>query len=178
MKKKLVVLLSGIVMAAALTGCGGASSSDEGKISLKDAKTDSISKASTKVFYEKGSLTGQALVDSINKREGSVTIATTNPDGSPNLAVAVPGAINDKYLVMGLAPNQTLENFKNHKIGVISYYIYNPAAQEKNDRNKGARLVVKMVEDKDTKEKLKKEAGEKANDNSLFLEIVEVKPLG
>ncbi len=161
-----------IIAAVLLVSCAG------GKDTASGGTVDGISKASTHFYYEKGSLAGEALFDSINSREGAVTIATVNEDGSPNMAVAVPGVIGDKYLMFGFSPNQTAENIRERKLAVIAYYIYTPDAQEKNDRNRGARLICEYVDDPVKINEIKDILGSQFSESSTFLEIVKILPLG
>ena len=164
MKKILISLLCGIVLSTSLIGCGSKDVNDNSDgatnnsgVVIENASVDSISKASTKAFYEESSLKGQELIDAINARSGSFTFATTNEDGSPNLAVFGFGMIDENYAMAGISENQTLQNLK---------------------RNKGARLVIKMIEDKNKIEELMTKTEGKSNENTTFFEIVEVKPLG
>lgn len=177
MNKRLIALLCGTVMAFSLTACGNKADSNTGVI-IENASVDSISKASTKAFYEESSLKGQELVDAVNARTGTFTYATTNEDGSPNLAIFGFGMIDENYAMAGISENQTLENLKRNKIAVVSFYQYDATATDKLERNKGARLVVKVVEDKDKIEELKSKTEGKSNENTTFFEIVEIKPLG
>ena len=177
MNKRLIALLCGTVMAFSLTACGNKADSNTGVI-IENASVDSISKASTKAFYEQSSLKGQELVDAVNARTGTFTYATTNEDGSPNLAIFGFGMIDENYAMAGISENQTLQNLKRNKIAVVSFYQYDATATDKFERNKGARLVIKLVEDKDKIDELKKKTEGKSNENTTFFEIVEVKPLG
>ena len=175
MNKRLIALLCGSVMALSLTGCGEKA---ETGVVIENASVDSISKASTKYFYEQSSLNGQELVDAINSRKGTFTYATTNEDGSPNLAIFGFGMIDEKYAMAGITENQTLQNLKRNKIGVVSFYQYNAEATDKFERNKGARLVIKVVEDQAKIDELKAKSEGKSGDTSTFFEVVEIKPLG
>ncbi|MCM0651007.1 pyridoxamine 5'-phosphate oxidase family protein [Clostridium swellfunianum] len=177
MKKGIITLLCVTIMTLSLVGCGSKADVNKG-IEIEKATVDSISKASTKNFYEQSSLKGQKLVDAVNARSGSFTFATTNKDGSPNLAVFGFGMIDEKYAMAGISQNQTLENLKRNKIGVVSFYQYNASAADKLERNKGARLVIKIVEDKAKIEELKKKTEGKSNESTIFFEIVETKALG
>ena len=185
MKKILISLLCGIVLSTSLIGCGSKDVNDNSDgatnnsgVVIENASVDSISKASTKAFYEESSLKGQELIDAINARSGSFTFATTNEDGSPNLAVFGFGMIDENYAMAGISENQTLQNLKRNKIAVVCFYQYNQSAEDKLERNKGARLVIKMIEDKNKIEELMTKTEGKSNENTTFFEIVEVKPLG
>ena len=78
----------------------------------------------------------------------------------------------------GISQNQTLENLKRNKIAVVSFYQYDANATDKLERNKGARLVVRVIEDQAKIDELKSKTEGKSNENTTFFEIVEIKPLG
>lgn len=142
---------------------------------------DNFTSASVSNFYADSSLSGEALWDAFDKMELAPTIATVNPDGTANLAVFIPGyhtELNgEDYFGFGFAENQTIANIQRTKTGVISLFIYNPAAEEKADRYTGARLVFELVEDADTLKALK-EANEKISDTATMVKVTEIKPIG
>lgn len=152
--------------------------SKESVIRLKDEaeKVDSFTSASVKNFYEASSLKGEDLFQAIKERKCAISVATVNPDGSPNAAVVIPGMADEKTLMFGLADNQTKVNFKERKDAVVTAYIYNPESEEKLERNVGARLVTKYIDDEAKIEELMKKT--EANEGTMFLEIVEILPLG
>lgn len=182
MKKSLSILTAlTIISTLALTGCGKkadtSASADKGNIDIvKTAKVDSISAASKTYFYEKSALKDNALLEAIKQRKGASTVATTNVDGSPNLAVVVPGLADDNTLMFEMAENQTKVNVQDRKIAVLSVYIYNPTAAEKTERNVGAKVVLKLVEDKDKIKQLTEKT--KAKEGTIFMEMVKTMPLG
>lgn len=144
----------------------------------ENGNIDSISAASTNMYYEESSLTGEALMTSIANREGAVAIATTNPDGTPNIATTIPGVASDKHLSFGIVPNQTTNNLFGNKIAVMSYYVYEAQEEDKFERNKGARLVLQLVEDEATIKELREANPDTTSDTTIFTEIVKVLPLG
>lgn len=139
---------------------------------------DSITAASGQVYYPAGSYdlpTLQAAL-AVYPYKVTVGIATTNSDGSPNLAVAIPGITEDgKYLKLGLADNRTKTNLTERELVVVMFYEYNPSAVEKTDRNKGTRVVAQYVGDEENA-RMNKEAN--AKNPSIYLEIVELLPIG
>ncbi|MCB2288560.1 peptidoglycan-binding protein [Clostridium sp. CS001] len=137
---------------------------------------DSISAASKTYYYESSSLTGVKLMDAIKARSGATSVATTNQDGTPNIATVVPGVADENHLQFGISPNQTSANILERKIAVLTFYIYNPTAVEKADRNIGARVVLKLVEDETKIKDLMTKT--KAAEGTIFMEIVKVLPLG
>lgn len=179
-RTKATAIALAAITAISLTACSSAKK-EEVKTSgvvIEKASVDTISKASTKYYYEKSALQGKDLVDAVNARSGSFTYATTNEDGSPNLAVFGFGMIDEKYAMAGITASQSLENIKRNKIAVVSFYQYNPKAEDKLERNKGARLIIKLIEDKAKIDELKAKTQGKSNESTIFFEIVQTKPLG
>ncbi|MBL8966670.1 MAG: hypothetical protein JNG85_06645 [Spirochaetaceae bacterium] len=141
---------------------------------------DAISKASTTQYYAKSSLQGDELWKALETMQCAISVATVNADGTPNAAVVIPGVTKDRSaLVFGLAPNQTIENFKARKFAVVTAYIYNPTATEKLDRNKGARIVVEYISDPaEIKRQIEDNKNPRITEKSTFMKIVRVMPLG
>lgn len=80
------------------------------------------------------------------------------------------------YFVFGLADNQTKLNLQENKVGVLSLYQYNPKAEDKMERNVGARIKFEVVEDEDIINKLSEE--NEIREGSIICHAVEVLPLG
>jgi len=137
---------------------------------------DSISAASKTYYYESSSLTGTKLMDAISGRKGATTVATTNEDGTPNIATVIPGVAGENHLMFGISPNQTSANMKERKLAVLTVYIYTPSAVEKADRNIGARVILKLVEDPIKLNELMLKT--KGTASTIYMEIVKVLPLG
>lgn len=163
--KKLLSILACVVL---LAGCSSTSAADE------------FTSASVKNFYEESSLRDDALFSALDQRIGAPAVATVNPDGTPNLAVFSYGHLEEKYLLFSLSENQTLENIKNNKEGVALFYVYTPDMTiTKFERNIGARITFKTVEDHDALlAEMMEKYPEKVRDTSYIVEIVEVLPLG
>jgi len=141
-----------------------------------EPSVDSISAASGKFYYEAGSYSVEQLkaVLSAYPYAGSVTIATVNEDGSPNMAVAIPGLSSDgQYLTFGFAENRTKENMIARKLAVVCVYEYKPTAENKADRNRGCRIILEYA-GKETNAALN--AGK--DRPSLYMKIVRILPLG
>lgn len=137
---------------------------------------DSISAASGQYYYAGSSYDRDAFVAALKAYPyaGSVTVATVNEDGSPNLAVVIPGLSPDgQYLMFGLADNRTAINMKERKLAVVAIYEYAPKAENKADRNRGARVILEYPGDEEN-ERLN--AGK--DRKSLYMKIIEVIPLG
>lgn len=145
-------------------------------VSAAEPNVDSISSASKVYYYKSSSLTGQALLDAITQKKGAVAIATTNADNTPNIATVIPDVVDANILMFGITDNQTRHNIRERKIAVMSFYIYNPDAADKSIRNSGARIILRIIEDKaKIKELLLKT---KKADDTTFMEIVKVLPVG
>ncbi len=172
MSKKVMLGVLGTVAVAAIMG--GCSNGDTKSAEVK-ASVDSISKASTAYYYEEASVTGDDFNAFVQNRTGAVSIATTNEDGSPNLATLVPSITEDgKYLIIVSAENQTITNIKERELAVFEFFNYQPNEEDKMKRNTGARAVVKY--DADAQTDLITKYG--ATAESTLLEIVKVIPLG
>lgn len=137
---------------------------------------DAVSSAS-QVFYQEASFDQARLWEAISRFEGSCTIATVNADGTPNLIVAVPGTAGDSHLFFNWADNTTKSNIQRTNEAVISYYIYNPEAEEKLERNQGARVRVSLETDPAVLEQLQEE-NSACSSVSTVLRVEEILPLG
>ncbi len=171
MKRMLLLLVFVVVFVA--VGCTKQQAAETVKPSV-----DTITAASGQLYYPTGSYDLPALQAALGAYPYKVTmgIATTNADGSPNLAVAIPGITSDgKYLKLGFSDNRTKTNMTERELAVVMFYEYNPTAVEKADRNKGCRVVARYVGDKENT-RLNKEANDK--NPSIYLEIVELLPIG
>jgi hypothetical protein len=116
------------------------------------------------------------LFTALKARKAAVSVATTNADGTPNAAVVIPGVVDEKTLMFGLADNQTKVNLKERGYAVITAYIYTPDAQDKFQRNIGARLVVKYISDPAAIQTLMELT--KAAPGTIFVQIEKILPLG
>lgn len=81
----------------------------------------------------------------MRKVEGVSVVATVNEDGTPNAGIFVPMMVDENHAVMTLAPNRTKENIERTGSCVLVYDVADPAAPEKADRHKGARLTLELV---------------------------------
>lgn len=137
---------------------------------------DAVSSAS-QMFYQEASFDHDRLWDSIGKFEGSCTIATVNEDGTPNLIVAVPGTAGDSHLYFNWADNGTKANVQRTGEAMLSYYVYHPEAEEKMERNQGARIKVSLETDQAVLEQLQKE-NPACSAVSTVLRVEEILPIG
>ena len=174
---KRIITLFLLVVVFVTLGCTGKEATSTATEVVKPS-ADTITAASGSLYYAAGSYDLPALqaVLGTYPYKANVGISTTNADQSPNLAVAIPGITADgKYLSLGLADNRTKENLIQRELAVVMFYEYNPTAVEKVDRNKGCRVVAKYVGDSENN-RINTEANNK--NPSLFLEILEILPLG
>lgn len=85
------------------------------------------------------------LRSSINNFEGVCTLATVNPDGSPNAAIFVPTMPDDSHIIVMLAQNHTRTNIERTGNAYMVYDVAHPTAEEKEDRHAGARARLSLV---------------------------------
>ena len=143
---------------------------------------DSISKASTGIYYGKTSIAGEDLWKALETYECAISVATVNADGTPNASVVIPGVTADRaYLYFGLAPNQTGINMKERKFAVVTAYNYTSPSKsaDKKMLSIGARIIVEYVSDPATIARLIEEnKAKKASPSTIFMKIVKVLPIG
>ena len=176
--KKFLALILCAVLALGLVACGAASdSTTEPAESAQTENTDAVSTPS--VYTNKYTNLDQAAVlGEIAKYSGVSVVATTNADGTPNIAILTPGAAgDDSHIVFNLAPNTSAENIRRDKVAEMVFDKNNPAAETKEGRHQGATLRLELEEDADVLAALK-EKNEYINDNSLVMKLVEVMPVG
>jgi hypothetical protein len=118
---------------------------------------------------------------------GIVVVSTVNPDGSPNAAVVIPGLFENKYLTFGLAPNQTLENFKRGSLVVVSVFLPKPGVESTkygDIRKYGARIYCEVLQDASEKAavieryNVDKPDNRKMTMDSILLVIKKIDPIG
>jgi uncharacterized protein YnzC (UPF0291/DUF896 family) len=144
-------------------------------VEISDNVIDAKASASVTYFYEGSSLKGEDLLKAITERKCAISVATVNADGSPNAAVVIPAVADAETLMFGLADNQTKVNLMERKQAVVTAYIYNPTAENKLERNVGARLVVEYISDEAKINELNEKTKLKG---MMYVKILEIKPLG
>ncbi len=157
-----------------LTGCGGEAT---------PPSVDTISSASTTYYYEESSITGDELNKALeNPSEyGAVVLSTVNEDGSPNAATIVPSLIEENTLMAYIAEeNSTRINLDREGMAVMTLFKHDATAEEKMERNQGARIVLSIISDEDRINELdtKNEVDEASKDMRYYFNIEEVLPLG
>lgn len=155
-----------ILIAAILLPCA---------LSAQSSAADASSSAS-KYYYANVSLDQAGLLEAIDKRLGGCTVATVNADGSPDIAVFVPGSGDADHIIFGFAPNVTLANIMRTKKAVICYFIYNQAETDKNKKYSGARIVVELEEDPAVLKAIR--SAKKLGDSTTIMKIVKILPVG
>lgn len=139
---------------------------------------DSVSAASDTTYFGDNTLSVEELYETIhNLSGGALAVATVNRDGAPNLAYVGPDMIDDDVLMFGLSDNQTRINIEERKFAVAGVYLFDPASEGGLSDSRGARLVLRLIEDEDDIAALKKRAPD-APDDVLFMRIVRILPVG
>jgi hypothetical protein len=148
-----------------------------------------VTKASGVYFYKESTLQGEELTKAISTYSGITIFGTTNADGTPNMAVAIPGVVEDDVLILALADNRTRKNIAETKTAMMVFYRANPDATDRKQKHSGARLQLQLIDDEPSRkayfDKLKqknqdaKSGGKEITlQDSLFLRITKVIPLG
>jgi hypothetical protein len=122
-----------------------------------------------------------ALLTAISQYRGVCTVSTVNADGSPNLAIFVPGKADDNHVMFGWAQNATKANFLRTKQAVLSYDIPNPAGETKEARHQGAIVKIVLEEDQAVLDQIKAslpEALAAQFSSYVICRIVEVRAVG
>ena len=163
--KKFLIVLTSLILVFSLTACSSGSQTTTDQTSTPSKTTN---------LYT--NLDQPALMEAIRQYQGVCTVSTVNADGTPNLAVFVPGAVGDEYVVFGWAENATKANVLRDKKAVMSYDIVNLAAEEKPARHTGAIVKLELVEDEKVLEEQKAEGA--ISDYSVLHKITEVLPIG
>lgn len=118
-----------------------------------------------------------ALLEAIGQFKGLCNVSTVNADGTPNIAIFVPGVADDSHIFFNWADNATKANVLRDKTAIMSYDIADPTAEDKSGRHSGAVVKLELEEDADVLAQLK-ESNESVSDASVVLKIVEVLPVG
>lgn len=137
---------------------------------------DAVSSASvaTNVYTN---LDEAQLYEAINAYTAECMFATTNEDGTPNLAVFAGGyALGEGYIIFNWYDNQTKANLLRSRLGMIGYDIVDLSAEEKTGRHQGALVRVELV-DGDERDELAA-GSEYINEGTVVVKVVEVLPIG
>ncbi len=85
--------------------------------------------------------------------------------------------VDDDVLMFGLSDNQTRINIQKRKLAVAGVYLYESDWEGGLSDSRGARLVLRLIEDEEEIELLRKRAPE-APEDVLFMRIVRILPVG
>lgn len=118
-----------------------------------------------------------ALLEAIGQFKGLCNVSTVNADGTPNIAIFVPGVADDSHIFFNWADNATKANVLREKTAIMSYDIADPTAEEKAGRHSGAVVKLELEEDAEVLAQLQ-QANESVSEASVVLKIVEVLPVG
>lgn len=174
----LVVLAAGALAPAALAADGSAKADKADKAgSAKDSAAVDAASGASQATNKFSNMDRSEVMAAIPTMKGCVAVATTNEDGSPNLAVFIPSAVGEDYVYFGFAPNATLANLTRDKQAVVLYDEYDISVENPAQRHHGARLVVRLVDDEKTLAGLKDDLGS-YGDAATVCEVVEVLPIG
>ncbi len=108
--KKFLIVLTSLILVCSLAACNSGSQTSASSQTSTPSKTTNL--------YT--NLDQPALMEAIRQYQGVCTVSTVNADGTPNLAVFVPGAVGDEYVVFGWAENATKANVLRDKKAVMS----------------------------------------------------------
>ena len=118
-----------------------------------------------------------ALLEAIGQFKGLCNVSTVNADGTPNIAIFVPGVADDSHIFFNWADNATKANLLRDKVAKMVFDIPNTAAETKEERHQGAVVKLELEEDADVLAQLQ-ESNESVSEASVVLKIVEVLPVG
>lgn len=202
--KKLAIALLTLTLVFNLCACGQSSSSTATTSSTTSTSTSSSEAASETASSEGASsetaasetsvsadaaatasattglytnLDQAALLEVIGQFKGLCNVSTVNADGTPNIAIFVPGVADDSHIFFNWADNATKANVLREKTAIMSYDIADPTAEEKAGRHSGAVVKLELEEDAEVLAQLQ-EANESVSEASVVLKIVEVLPVG
>ena len=118
-----------------------------------------------------------ALLEAIGQFKGLCNVSTVNADGTPNIAIFVPGVADDSHIFFNWADNATKANVLREKTAIMSYDIADPTAEEKAGRHSGAVVKLELEEDQDVLADLMA-TNDSISESSVVCRIVEVLPVG
>jgi hypothetical protein len=184
---------AGVLGALALTGCtpktdtpssgtaenpsGGSGGSTTTPATTPQVWVDAVASASV-ASNAYTNLGKEELLATINAFTAECVMATTNEDGTPNIAVFAGGAaLKGEYIAFNWTDNQTKANLKRDKLGVIVFDVVNLSAETKEGRHQGAKVRVEYIDDEKIYTELKAES-DRVVDVTIIVRIVEILPIG
>ena len=182
--KKIAIALLTLTLVFNLCACGQSSSSAATTASTSASTASSETAVSADAAATASATTGlytnldqAALLEAISQFKGLCNVSTVNADGTPNIAIFVPGVADDSHIFFNWADNATRANVPREKTAIMSYDIADPTAEEKAGRHSGAVVKLELEEDAEVLAQLQ-EANESVSEASVVLKIVEVLPVG
>lgn len=160
--------------ASETTSSEGASSETVASETSVSADAAATASATTGLYTN---LDQAALLEAIGQFKGLCNVSTVNADGTPNIAIFVPGVADDSHIFFNWADNATKANVLREKTAIMSYDIADPTAAEKAGRHSGAVVKLELEDDAEVLAQLQ-EANESVSEASVVLKIVEVLPVG
>ena len=160
--------------ASETTSSEGASSETAASETSVSADAAATASATTGLYTN---LDQAALLEAIGQFKGLCNVSTVNADGTPNIAIFVPGVADDSHIFFNWADNATKANVLREKTAIMSYDIADPTAEEKAGRHSGAVVKLELEEDAEVLAQLQ-ESNESVSEASVVLKIVEVLPVG
>lgn len=139
---------------------------------------DAVSGAS--LYYNNRSLSKKEIIDLILYKHNDrvLVVSTTNVDGSPNTGVFTLTAIDTILMIYGGDNQQTIKNIKRTKNALVTLYKI-PYKGEIYSKHIGARIYVRLIDNKEKILQLEKKKGVKDEAGMwYFLEMISIKPLG
>lgn len=182
--KKIAIALLTLTLVFNLCACGQSSSSAATTASTSASTASSETAVSADAAATASATTGlytnldqAALLEAISQFKGLCNVSTVNADGTPNIAIFVPGVADDSHIFFNWADNATKANVLREKTAIMSYDIADPTAEEKAGRHSGAVVKLELEENAEVLAQLQ-ETNESVSEASVVLKIVEVLPVG
>lgn len=168
--KKLLSMICLCAVALSLTAC--APKEEAPSDDVVDAVTTPSTYTNKYTNYSQ-----EEVLQAMKQYRGLCTVATVNAEGTPNVAIFVPGVADDSHIMFYWANNATKENVLRDGKAVLTYDVANPTAESKEERHQGAVIKVELETDEQVLADLKAN-NEAVNDAAVVLKIVEVLPIG
>lgn len=172
MKKLTMAAMTALLLAGCATSA----------VPTETTSADSFTTASTEKTFSYGetALTGEALWKAFDSFQLAPSVATVNPDGTPNISVVIPGSHTEydgnDYFVFGLAENQTKKNLETNGEGAMT--VVGGFGDAKGALSgTGARISFTVVTDEDEKAAVMK-TNDKITKDSILCKVTAINPLG
>ncbi len=155
-----------------------------------DNEPDAVSEASSSYYFKDGMIKDEKLYALLSNPftwspETVIALSTVRCDGTPNIAIIMPLALDKKNIVLS-GDSLTVKNIRNTKYARALLRTVDPKTKSKMNTagTVGCRLLLKLVEDVAEKKRLydlykgrMKDRARKPED-AVFMKIIEVYPIG